>query len=137
MHKTILTVALAAITQLSYGQLSIDAGITTNAPYTTLKLAYEQNFRNPLNVEVGVRTDFRSIIPSVTGGLELPTCRGAVKFMAGGYYHLVPGTKESPSTYTPYFGGAVRLEVNQGTVGLEWNGQFVSLTVGFIFRRRE
>lgn len=134
--KTILTVALIAITQTTYGQLSVDAGITTHSPYTTVKVAYERNFRNPLNVEVAVRTDFKSIIPAVTGGVELPTERGSVKFMAGGFYHLIPSTKISPAIYSPYFGGSMRWEINQGTWGVEWNGQFVSLTVGFVFRHR-
>lgn len=130
MKRYLLFAAIAVTTQLN-AQISIDAGVQTKAPYTAVKVAYETTKFAPLDIEAAVRTDFKSVIPSLTGGFTT----GAIRFMAGGFYHLKPETKDEPASATLLPGAAIRIEVNQGTIGVEWNGVAAVVTVGFVFRR--
>jgi len=137
MHKLLLVAALTIITQLkAQSQISIDAGIESTALKPVVKVAYEKTIGEWFNAELATRYRIgESVVPSLSIGLIWPTNRGYFKVMGGGYYHIIQQVKDYPQQSGLKVGGSIRLEVNQGTVGLEYNGSFVSLTVGFVFRR--
>ena len=118
-------------------QPSVDLGLTSNMS-ATAKFSYEVLVRQvSLEGSVRVNVETFQVTPSITAGPQWETQRGSFKLFAGAYYHTVkPADKElihKPVTW----GGGARLEVNQGTVGIEYNGLYASLTVGFIFRKQE
>jgi hypothetical protein len=136
--KTIITLMLfASIT--AHAQPSIDFGLNSRI-CGTIKVAVEKQ-TGWNNTEIGVRTSFDNWHPitgiqtgySTTNQFQYSNFR----FQVGGFWHtaiMEPGKVEREQCFR--LGGSVRMELNHGLVNLEWNGETINFTLGFIFKSR-
>ena len=138
MKTSLMAMVLFATSGLM-AQISIDAGLSSRMQ-GTWKLAYEQQ-AGWMNAEAGARQAGDNLNPvigmqagySSTNPFQHPNFR----IMAGGYYHtgLLPVNKLKREGQVR-FGGSVRYEQNHGLLSLEYNGETLNLTLGFIFKRK-
>ncbi len=133
-------IALLFISTIAHAQLSIDAGLSSRMQ-GAFKAGYEQQ-TSWINTEVSamVSTDNWHPVLSLQTGYSTTNdfqCAN-LRFQAGIFYHtaLLPPDKEVRERCFK-FGGSVGYELNHGTVGIEYNGETLSLTLGFIFKRKD
>ena len=136
MKNTLTLIALlVAIT--SHAQPSIDLGLSSRFQ-GTIKLAIEkQSGWN--NTELSTRFSSDCLRPVIGLQTGYSTCfdfqtQANIRLMAGAFFHSPP---DKTATKKVMFGGSARLELNDGLVGLEYNGETINLTIGFIFKRRK
>lgn len=136
--KTLITLMLL-ISTVTHGQVSIDLGVTGWLQGTG-KIAVEKQ-TGWLNTELSARIATDNMHPVIglqTGYSTTNDFQQAnIRFQVGAFLHtgLLPIDKEVREMQVR-FGGSIRYELNHGTVGIEYNGETLNLTVGFIFKSR-
>ena len=96
----------------------------TNWNNTQLNATFSTDNIHPI---IGLQTGF-----GTDNGFQMDN----IRFLAGVFYHqgmMQAKTDERISTIK--FGGSVRYELNNGTCNLTWNGETISFTLGYLFKR--
>lgn len=137
MKKT-LTAAALLISAAAAAQISVDVGLSSHGLNPTARVGYEHHLSSlPLILETGSRFIANGLLlPYAGGGYVAETEKATWKFSAYGVFTQQLSTEKSQIAVQQLTAGAeVRVEVNQGTAAISYQGNgLFCLTVGFIFK---
>ena len=135
--KNTLTFTLLLLAITSHSQVSINAGLSSRMQGTFKAAIEKQSAWNNTELSTSVSTDnYKPVIGLQTG---YSTCfdfqtQTNIRLMAGAFFHSSFMDDKNVRCKKVLFGGSIRGEFNDALFGLEYNGETINLTIGFIFK---